>query len=204
LRRAIEFATRQGEQVPAGPDYSPTLGKMEMALQTIAKRLEAVERQPVLTLTPARFRAEMDAVAQSAVSFVSRPLGDIALETRIAVDDLKAIVGHTRTRREQQKSLAAAGVIGIMGGVFLWFMLIAMLPSPAGDWLATLPLGGGPWEVGTALMQRASPQSFNKMARLYKVCGEEETEFCEAAMAVRTLEPVQEPKKAPPTVKKSQ
>src|SRR4051794_27438739 len=78
LRRGVELVYRQGQQTasaaPAAPDYSPTLGKMEQALQVIARRLEAVECQPALTLTPARFRAEIDAVARSAVNVVSRPV----------------------------------------------------------------------------------------------------------------------------------
>ena len=65
LRRGVELVYRQGEQAGAGaPDYSPTLGQMEKALQAIAGRLEAIERQPALTLTPARFRTEIDSVAQ--------------------------------------------------------------------------------------------------------------------------------------------
>jgi hypothetical protein len=39
---------------------------------------------------------------------------------------------------------------------------------------------------------RLSPQSFDRMVRLYKVCGEAEIELCEAAMAVRTIEPGQQ------------
>ncbi len=91
LRRGIELVYRQGQQAGpvdqaavGAPDYSPTLGKMEQALQVIAGRLEAVERQPALTLTPASFRAEIDAVAQGAVSVVSRPFADAVQEARAA------------------------------------------------------------------------------------------------------------------------
>ncbi len=41
LRRGVELVYRQGQQAApatAGPDYSPTLGKMEKALQAIAVR----------------------------------------------------------------------------------------------------------------------------------------------------------------------
>jgi hypothetical protein len=37
LRRGVELVYRQGQQ--AVPDYSPTLGQMEQALQAIAGRL---------------------------------------------------------------------------------------------------------------------------------------------------------------------
>ena len=58
----------------SGPDYSLTLGKMEKALQAIAVRLEAVERQPALRLTPASFKAELDTTVQDAAIAVSGPL----------------------------------------------------------------------------------------------------------------------------------
>ena len=199
LRRGIELVYRQVQQVgpvdpaaPGAPDYSPTLGKMEQALQVIAGRLEAVERQPALTLTPASFRAEIDAVAQGAVSVVSRPFADAVQEARAAARVLEALAGRVREQWEQRVWLAIVGVAGVLGGVLLWFMLIVMLPWGAGDWLAALPLGGGPWQAGEALMQRNSPASFDRMVRLYKACGEQATELCEAAIAVRTIQPGQE------------
>ena len=199
LRRGIELVYRQGQQAgpvdqaaAGAPDYSPTLGKMEQALQVIAGRLEAVERQPALTLTPASFRAEIDAVAQGAVSVVSRPFTDAVQEARAAARDLEALAGRVREQWEQRVWLAIVGVAGVLGGVFLWFMLIVMLPWGAGDWLAALPLGGGPWQAGEALMQRDSPASFDRMVRLYKACGEQATELCEAAITVRAIQPGQE------------
>ncbi len=88
-------------------------------------------------------------------------------------------------------------------GVFLWLLLIEMLPWRAAIWMATLLLRGDRWDVGSALMQGDSPQTFDKMARLYKACGKEETATCEAAMAVRTLEPPQEPIKDGPKQEES-
>ena len=41
-------------------------------------------------------------------------------------------------------------------------------------------------------MEEASPDSFDKMAGLYKACGEQTTELCEAAIAVRSIQPAQE------------
>lgn len=195
LRRAVELLYRQGQETgpvgqaaPSAPDYSLTLGQMEKALQAIAGRWGAMERQPALVMTPASYRAEIEAAAQGAALVVSRPFADAVRQAQDAARDLEALAGRVRERQEQRQWLATAGTLGVMGGVLLWFMLIVLLPWGAGDWLAALPLGGGRWQAGAALMQRDSPESFDKMARLYKACGEQATELCEAAVMVRSAQ----------------
>jgi hypothetical protein len=57
--------------------------------------------------------------------------------------------------------------------------------------MASLPIGrGGPWAAGQALMQRDSPKSWDKMVRLYRACGTQATELCEAAIILRTMPPL--------------
>jgi len=190
LRHGVERVYRQGEQAGSGaPDYSPTLGQMEKALRTIAGRLEAVERQPALTLTPARFRTEIDSVAHGAVSTISRPFIEAVQEARAAARDLKALTGRVHERREQRTWVLTAGALGLIVGV---------LPRSAGDWMAASLIGGTRWQAGATLMEEASPDSFDKMARLYKACGEQTTALCEAAIVVRSIQPAQEGSRAPP------
>jgi hypothetical protein len=77
-----------------------------------------------------------------------------------------------------------------MLGVLLWFLLPAVLPWGAGDWLSALPIGGGPWQAGAALMQRTDPATWARMVRLYRACSPDSaTKVCEAAMAARTAAP---------------
>jgi hypothetical protein len=95
------WSTAQGQQAaPGAPDYSPRLGKMEQALQAIAERLEAVERQPALMLTPASFRTEIDAVSRAAASNVSRPFTDAVHQVQSVARDLTALVERVHERRE--------------------------------------------------------------------------------------------------------
>ena len=193
LRRGVELIARQGQQgAPDAPDYSPTLGKMEKALQAIAGRLDAVERQPALTLTPASFRAEIDRVALSVVDTVSRPFADAVQDVRGAARDLTELAGHMRERREQRAWALTAGALGLIFGVGLWYVAAGLLPRSAGDWIAASLIGGTKWQAGETLMQDASPESWDKMVRLYKACPQDTaTELCEAAIAVRTFAPAQ-------------
>ena len=199
LRHGVELVYRQGEQAGSGaPDYSPTLGQMEKALRTIAGRLEAVERQPALTLTPARFRTEIDSVAHGAVSTISRPFIEAVQEARAAARDLKALTGRVHERREQRTWVLTAGALGLIVGVGFWYVAAGVLPRSAGDWMAASLIGGTRWQAGATLMEEASPDSFDKIARLYKACGEQTTALCEAAIVVRSIQPAQEGSRAPP------
>jgi hypothetical protein len=178
LRRGVEQVYRQGQQAaPGAPDYSPTLGQMEQALQAIAGRLEAVERQPALMLTPASFRMEIDTVARSAVSVVSRPVADAVQAVQSAARDLEALGGRVRAQREQRTWLLTAGALGLVVEVGLWYVAAGLLPRSAGDWIAASPIGGNRRQAGETLMAEASPESWAKMARLYTACGEQATEF---------------------------
>jgi hypothetical protein len=56
--------------------------------------------------------------------------------------------------------------------------------------MAASLIGGNRWEAGEALMDRASPDTFDRMARLYQACGDQAAQLCEAAMAVRTGPPI--------------
>ncbi len=191
LRRGVELVYRQGQQSGTiAPDYSPTLGKMEKALQAIAGRLEAVERQPALRLTPASFCTEIDNVALSVAGAASRPFADAVQEVRGAARDLKALTGQVRDRQEQRVRVITASVLGIMLGIGLWYAAAGLLPRGAGDWIAASLIGGSKWQAGETLMEEASPESWDKMVRLYKACPQDTaTELCEAAIAVRTIQP---------------
>lgn len=193
LRRGVELVCRQGQQAtPSAPDYSPTLGKMEQTLQTIAERLEAVERQPALTLTPARFRTEIDAVARAAASSASQPFVDAVHQVQSAGRDLTALAGQVRARREQRMWMLTAGALGLIVGVGLWYVAGGLLPRSVGDWIAASLIGGSKWQAGETLMQESSPESWARMVRLYDACGTQTTELCEAAIAVRTVPSGQE------------
>jgi len=210
LRRGMELVCRQvqqaGQQQPAvaGPDYTLTLGRMEKALGVIAGRLETVERQPALQVTGASLGVELNAAARSATNTLSSSVNGVVSEMRNATATLGDLVGRIHDEREQRRWLWAAGGIGVLGGVLLWFFLAALLPWGAGDWLASLPInGGGPWGAGQALLNRNSPESWDKMRRLYRACDGQSTELCEAAITVRTLSAGHEETKAPPAVQPS-
>jgi len=194
LRRGVELVYRQGQQSgTAAPDYSPTLGKMEKALQAIAGRLDRMERAPALAMTPASFRTEIDSVAFSVVATASQPFAEAVKEVRGVARDLTALAGRVRAQREQRFWLLITSVLGLICGVGLWYAAAGLLPRSVSDGVAASLIGGDRWHAGQTLMEEGSPESWDKMLRLYKACRPDTaTELCEAAIAVRTIAPAQE------------
>jgi hypothetical protein len=172
------------------PDYSPTLGAIARELKSVTARLEALEQMPALAVTPGRQAAELRLELDKAGEEVQRALGHSRVELDGAVRTLHGLIGAVRERRDQQQWLWTVGGIGVMLGVLLWFLLPLVLPWGAGDWLAALPIGGGPWQAGAALMQRADPAVWERMVRLDRACPPDSaTALCEAAMTARTRPP---------------
>ncbi len=204
LRRGIEQVSRQRSAAAAGVaavDYSSTLGAMQKALGVIAGRLEAVERQPALQVTGASLGAELNAAARGASQTLSGSVSGVVSEMRNATQILSELVGRIHEQREQRRGMWAAGAGGVLGGVLLWFFLAALLPWGGGDWLASLPITrGGPWAAGQALLARSSPESWDQMLRLYKACGDQPTQLCEAAITVRAISAGHEETKGSPVI----
>lgn len=193
MRQQLELVHRQGEQARDAstaltPDYTLTLGKMEKTLGVIAARLATVEQQPALQMSEAQLRSEMGAATQTASSMMVRAMVEPLEEMRIATAKMEGIIGKARDQVEQRKWLWTAAIGGAVGGAWLWVVLAAVLPWGVGDWMAALPITGGDrWAAGHALLRREGPQTWDRMVRLYKACGDQLTELCEAAIVVRTV-----------------
>jgi hypothetical protein len=172
------------------PDYSPTLGAIAKELKAVTARLGALEQMPALAVTPGQQAAGLRLKIEKASEEVRRGLGHSQAQLDGAVQALRELTGAVRKRRDQQQWLWAAGGLGVMLGVLLWFLLPLILPWGAGDWLAVLPIGGGPWQAGATLMRRADPSTWERMVRLYQACPPDSaTALCEAAMTARTRPP---------------
>lgn len=201
LRRGVELVYRQGQEtkgpVVAGPDYSPTLGAIAKELKGVAGRLDAMERAPALARTPADHAAELRRELHHIGQDARGGLAHSQAQLDGTVRELRGMIGSARARQDQQQWFWTAGVCGAMGGALLWFLLTATLPWGGGTWLAGLAFGGR-WNAGEAMVQDANPAAWERMVRLYKACPQDSaTELCEAAEAVRTIQPGQEGARAP-------
>jgi hypothetical protein len=202
LRQGIELIYRLVQQIGAadGPDHSQTLAELKKMLQGMDERMKAIERGPLLTLTPARLAREVEPIVHRAVAAAPAPaLATAASSVQQSAVVLQGLIGRVRERREQRAWMLVAGFNGLLAGVLLWLMLIRFLPWGAGDWLASLPLGGDRWQAGQLLLQRARPDDFERIMLLDLACGDLETRRCEKAMTALAT-PAQPPAVSVPTI----
>ena len=181
--RAEVAALRQAVEGQTAPDYALTLGAIVKELQAVGARLTRIEGHPALAMTPEGYSAQFTAAAERAHQ--GRRQSGAGAQTQIddAARRLERLAGKIHAREEQHRWIGAALALGVMFGIALWYVLPSLLPWGAGDWLASSLIGGGRWQAGETLMERASPDGFDRMVRLYNACGERPIETCEAALA---------------------
>ena len=193
--RAEVAALRQALEGQTPPDYALTLGAIVKELQGVGGRLTKIEGHPALAMTPEGYSAQLTAAAERA----HQAGGKAAWGAQTQIDDaarrLERLAGKIHTREEQHRWIGAALAVGVMLGIALWYVLPSLLPWGAGDWLASSLIGGGRWQAGETLMERASPEGFDRMVRLYNACGERPIDTCEAALATGTAA---KPREMPP------
>lgn len=184
LRQGIERIYRQQQDVKA-VDYSLTLGQMAKTLQAVQGSLAAIEATPALSMMPRDYRGQMEAIGRSAGEVASTAVWDAARAQTAAANELKAMVGRVREKREQRAWLATAGFLGMLAGLVLWMILVGALPVRAGSWMAALPLARGDrWQAGAVLMQQGDPDGFAKIATLLHACGDQPANLCAAGISL--------------------
>jgi hypothetical protein len=191
----IELVYRQQQAGAAGqdaaeiPDYSPTLGAMAQELRAVGQRLDGIEAQPALRLTPGEVTQQVAAGVRRASEEVARGHAQTGAQLNSAVGEMRALIGSANEQFKQRRREWIALGVGAAMGLMLWYPLVWLTPFGGGHWLAASLIGGGRWRAGATLMREEDPVAWERMARLYKACGEQATEVCEAAMTVRPAGP---------------
>ena len=200
LREGIELVYRQGQEAKAetksaagpgaagsGVDYRLTLGQMQKSLREVEGRLAAIEDKPALTMTPEVYRARIEDMGRAAGQVAGKAMSEGATAQSQATRELKEMLGRARSKRGQREWLITTGLIGVMVGMLLWTLLVENLPWGMGTWLAAVPIAGDKWDAGQELLREASPASYEKMVTLYNTCGTQTVEFCQEAIAAKTI-----------------
>ena len=170
LRRsveAIEPALRE-----RGPDYSPTLGALAASLETVAARLELIEKHTGAAIPAEMVRREIARVYDASLRPVRGDLERAAREMQDAARRLEGTIGRARSRREQRAWLVRVAIIAGLAGFVIFpllaFPLAPMLPfGELPDRLAVAALGTDPWTAGAGLMSRADPGRWNDLVGGY-------------------------------------
>lgn len=171
MRRAVEaVGPALGEARP--PDYSPTLAEIATSQKALAAAIQKVEKHPAIRVGPEAYAARAAQAVGRSVEDACRDAEGAARAIRGSARDVEAVLGSARAREAQNRRLAQAAAIGVVGGLVLFpllgFPLARALPFGAlPDSLAAWALGQDRWNAGMGLMQRADPQQWNGLVEGY-------------------------------------
>ena len=185
LRQGLKkFAIAINAKTKPAPNYEPALAELARQLAQLDRRMDALEfRWP----NPERlYTSLLTAWEKGALDTALRQLGEYAFDMR---ERTAAVLDHTTQCRRMAYRTAGGLGFGLALGIALCFGVVAAMPQQAGVWIAATIVGDGPWKAGQVLMGRADPAAFQRMARLYTVCGDQLLDLCVAAIAVGTTAP---------------
>ncbi|MGY4396445.1 hypothetical protein ACVWZA_001625 [Sphingomonas sp. UYAg733] len=170
MSRAVEHLAAERASIDI-PDYSATLGQMNIRLAAIAQGLAGIAEKPAMLLTPEGLAMRMDAAAEKSRRTDSATLREAREDHQEAARIIRDLVGVLRDKHEQLKHLLWAAGGGVLAGCLLWSFLPGVVAR-------TLPqrwhmperlarhMVGEPtlWEAGTRIMRADSPTAWQAIA----------------------------------------
>jgi hypothetical protein len=159
LRQAIEAAAER-----QAPDYSPDLGRITQAVNSVIDGLEAIEAHPAMRMTPDQFGQAMTRTGRELMNEVAQKYDRARQDAERERRQLADMIGTMRGKRDQVFWLAAVFVGTFVFTLFASPVLLGELPF---GWntnaAATVMQADNRWDAGSALMQAASPQGWQDL-----------------------------------------
>ena len=172
------------------PDYDLTLGRIAKQLAELTARVAGVEGKPALAFTAHSFGNGLAAIVREEGELARVVVRQAGLSVREEAEELTKAAGKAMSRSAWRRRVTASMVCGLILGVAVCFGAVEVFPAMAGSWIAATIVGQDPWIAGQTLMRTADRTIFERMVRLSNACGDQSTELCEAAIAVRTIPPL--------------
>lgn len=173
MRRAVEALPGAWEENQP-PDYSADLGRIAKGLTVVAGQLEAIDKHPVLKMTPEQYR---QAIAQAGHELICEAKHKLDEATRAADrqrDQLEKLIGSARSQPVQRRWLWRVG--GICFGVAL---ILGLVLSPylvsvlfRGSWqtgVAAIVMNANRGEAGAALIRAENPAGWNALVSVWNL-----------------------------------
>lgn len=163
LRRGVEAAFDRFESFQQPTDYSEDLAQIVENLALVGEHLEGLEKSPLLKNGPEYYAQALERSGEGLVKAAAQQLERQAAELERAGRNLALHVAGARERRSQDWWLLGCGGAGILVGIVLTLFLPALLPFSAAPRVASIVMGGTPWQAGMSLMAFDSPEAWNRV-----------------------------------------
>ncbi|WP_250697618.1 DUF6118 family protein, partial [Acetobacter pasteurianus] len=162
LRRSVE-ALPQAWRDNRPPDYTEDLARVVKAMNAVGARMEAIEANPTLKMTPQAYgqgiREEGLAASRRLEGVFEKAIGEVRKERQA----LASIIGQANTRRDQWFWMLFIGIMAFLFGVGIAPPLFNHITWKNFDErVASFIVGGQDrWESGAAMMRDARPEQWN-------------------------------------------
>jgi hypothetical protein len=158
LRQAIEAAAER-----QAPDYSPDLGRITQAVNSVIDGLEAIEAHPAVRMTPDQFGQAMTRTGRELMNEVAQKYDRARKYAERERHQLAGMIGTLQGRRDQVFWLAAVFIGTFVFTLFASPVLLGELPFGWNTNAAATVMQADRWDAGSALMQAASPQGWQDL-----------------------------------------
>ncbi|MEW9275215.1 DUF6118 family protein [Gluconobacter oxydans] len=162
LRRSVE-ALPQAWRDNRPPDYTEDLARVVKAMNAVGARMEAIEANPTLKMTPQAYgqgiREEGLAASRRLEGVFEKAIGEVRKERQV----LASIIGQANNRRDQWFWLVFIGLMAFLFGVGIAPPLFNHVRWKKFDeHVASFIVGGQDrWEAGMTMMQDARPEQWS-------------------------------------------
>ena len=163
IRKGVEAAFDQLEDIQKPVDYSADLGSIMQSLGGIAKRLQGIEASPALRHGPEENARVLADSGETLVRSAVQKFESSARELDRSARDLAGQVRSARVRETQNSYLGIAAGAGILVGILLLLFLPRVLPFGADTRLAAVIVGKDRWLAGSELMAAGDPPSWRAL-----------------------------------------
>ena len=163
LRRSVE-ALPQAWRDNRPPDYTEDLARVVKAMNAVGARMEAIEANPTLKMTPQAYgqgirQAGISASQEMQAAF-QKAIGEVQGERRV----LANIIGQSRQQDRQNWWLLGVGLACLVVGIGLSPVLAYLLPSSIGTRVASFIVGEKDrWNSGAMMMAVSNPEGWQRV-----------------------------------------
>jgi len=167
MRRAVEALPGAWEENQP-PDYSADLGRITKGLAVVASQLEAIDKHPVLKMTPEQYRQAIAQAGQGLMREAERKFDEATREAEREREQLAELIGTVRRQDEQQRVLwrmgsSCLGVALVLGLVLSPYLVSVLFWGSWQTGVAAIVMNADRWDAGAALMKAEDPAEWKKL-----------------------------------------
>ncbi|GAP24933.1 hypothetical protein GLF_1815 [Gluconobacter frateurii NBRC 101659] len=163
LRRSVE-ALPQAWWDNRPPDYTEDLARVVKAMNAVGARMEAIEANPTLKMTPQAYGQGIRQAGISASQEMQEAFQKAIGEVRGERQALASIIGQARRQDRQNWWLLGVGFACLVVGIGLSPVLAYLLPSSVGTQVASFIVGEKDrWNSGAMMMALSNPQGWQRV-----------------------------------------